>query len=67
LASQLTGRLANQLGQILTELSAAIMTAFRGLLAQMGDWFGVLTSGVPQAYSNAGFYWSDVSQCQGTE
>jgi hypothetical protein len=60
LASQLTGGLANQLGQILDELSAAIMTAFKGLLAQMGDWFGVLTSGPPQGYSNDGFYWSDV-------
>lgn len=60
LASQLTGGLANQLGQILNELSAAIMTAFKGLLAQMGDWFGVLTSGVPQGYDNDGFYWSDV-------
>jgi hypothetical protein len=60
LASQLTGGLANQLGQILDELSAAIMNAFKGLLAQMGDWFGVLTSGVPQGYAENGFYWSDV-------
>jgi hypothetical protein len=60
LASQLTGGLAAQLGQILDELSAAIMNAFKGLLAQMGDWFGVLTSGVPQGYNNDGFYWSDV-------
>ncbi len=60
LASQLTGGLANQLSQILDELSAAIMTAFQGLLARMGDWFGVLTSGVPQAYGDEAFYWSDV-------
>ena len=60
LASQLTGGLAAQLGQILTELSSAIMTAFKGLLATMGDWFGVLTSGPPQAYDNDAFYWSDI-------
>ena len=60
LASQLTGGLANQLAQILNELTAAIMSAFQGLLAQMGDWFGILTSGVPQGYGNDGFYWSDV-------
>lgn len=60
LASQLTGGLSNQLGQILDEFATAIMTAFKGLLAQMGDWFGVLTSGVPQAYDNASFYWSDM-------
>jgi hypothetical protein len=60
LASQLTGGLSAQLGQILNELASAIMTAFKGLLATMGDWFGVLTSGVPQAYSDDGFYWSDM-------
>ena len=60
LASQLTGGLAAQLGQILTELGAAIMTAFQGLLATMGDWFGVLTSGPPQAYDDDAFYWSDM-------
>jgi len=60
LASQLTGGLASQLGQVLNEFAAAIMNAFKGLLAQMGDWFGVLTSGVPQGYDNDSFYWSDV-------
>src|SRR5680860_1921588 len=60
LASQLTGGLSNQLAQVLEEVTTAIMTAFKGLLAQMGDWFGVLTSGVPQAFGNEAFYWSDV-------
>ena len=60
LASQLTGGLSAQLGQILNELASAIMTAFKGLLATMGDWFGVLTSGPPQAYPDEAFYWSDV-------
>jgi hypothetical protein len=60
LASQLTGGLSAQLGQILDELASAIMTAFKGLLATMGDWFGVLTSGPPQAYPDEAFYWSDV-------
>ena len=26
----------------------------------MGDWFGILTSGVPQGYGDDAFYWSDV-------
>jgi len=60
LASQLTGGLSNQLAQVLDEVTTAIMSAFKGLLAQMGDWFGVLTSGVPQAFGNEAFYWSDV-------
>ena len=59
LASQLTGGLSNQLAQVLDELVSAIMSAFQGLLAQMGDWFGVLTSGVPQGYGDDAFYWSD--------
>ena len=59
LASQLTGGLSAQLAQILDELTAAVMSAFQGLLARMGDWFGVLTSGVPQGYGNDSFYWSD--------
>lgn len=60
LASQLTGGLSAQLGQILNEFAAAIMTAFKGLLATMGDWFGVLTSGPPQGYGEEAFYWSDI-------
>ncbi len=60
LASQLTGGLSAQLGQVLDELSAALTSAFEGLLATMGDWFGVLTSGVPQGFGDEAFYWSDV-------
>ena len=54
LASQLTGGLSAQLGQVLNEFASAIMTAFKGLLATMGDWFGVLTSGPPQGYRGRG-------------
>ncbi len=60
LASQLTGGLSTQLAQVLDELIAAIMSAFKGLLAEMGDWFGVLTSGVPQGFGDDAFYWSDM-------
>lgn len=60
LASQITGGLSAQLGQILTELANAVVNAFKGLLAEMGDWFGVLTSGVPQGYGDDAFFWSDV-------
>ncbi|WP_051366342.1 hypothetical protein [Hamadaea tsunoensis] len=60
LASQLTGGLSSQLGQILTELSSAITSAFEGLLVEMGDWFGVLTSGPPQGFSEDAFYWADI-------
>jgi hypothetical protein len=60
LASQLTGGLSTQLAQVLDELTSAIMSAFKGLLASMGDWFGVLTSGVPQGFGDDAFYWSDI-------
>ena len=60
LASQLTGGLSTQLAQVLDELTSAILSAFKGLLAQMGDWFGVLTSGVPQGFGDDAFYWSDM-------
>jgi hypothetical protein len=60
LASQLTAGLAAQFGQILDELSSALRTAFEGLLATMGDWFGVLTSGPPQGFGDDAFYWSDI-------
>ncbi len=60
LASQLTGGLSTQLAQVLDELTQSILSAFKGLLAQMGDWFGVLTSGVPQGYGDDAFYWSDI-------
>ncbi len=60
LASQLTGGLSTQLAQVLDELTSAIISAFKGLLAEMGDWFGILTSGVPQAFGDDAFYWSDM-------
>ena len=60
LASQLTGGLSTQLAQVLDEVTSAILDAFKGLLAQMGDWFGILTSGVPQAFGDDAFYWSDM-------
>lgn len=60
LASQLTGGLSNQFADILNDLSAAVVDAFKGLVASMGDWWGVLTSGPPQALPNSAFYWSDI-------
>ncbi len=60
LASQLTGGLSTQLAQVLDEFTSAIISAFEGLLAEMGDWFGVLTSGVPQGFGDDAFYWSDI-------
>jgi hypothetical protein len=60
LASQLTGGLSNQFADILNDLSKAVTEAFKGLLASLGDWFGVLSSGPPQAFPNSAFYWADI-------
>jgi hypothetical protein len=60
LASQLTTGLSNQLASVLNDLSAAMNSAFGSLMTRMGDWFGLLTSGVPQGYGDDAFYWSDI-------
>ena len=58
--NQLTGGLLNVLGQALSNLGASVTMAVEGLITSMGDWFGVLTSGVPQGYGDSAFYWSDM-------
>lgn len=58
--NQLSGGVLNMLGQALNNLAASVVTAMKGLLTSMGDWFGILTSGPPQGYGDAAFYWSDI-------
>ncbi|HLY84014.1 MAG TPA: zinc dependent phospholipase C family protein, partial [Acidimicrobiales bacterium] len=60
LVSQLTAGIADQLTQILSELSSAITKAFEGLIAASGDIFGIFSCGPPQAYKNDAFYWADI-------
>lgn len=60
LSSQLTGGLSHQLGNVLSDLAASAGRAILGLVGTMGDWFGLLTSGVPQGVKTNAFYWSDV-------
>jgi hypothetical protein len=60
LTAQLTGGLSNQLGQAMDEISAAEFNAIVSLASRLGDWFGLLTSGVPQGLADSGFYWSDM-------
>ncbi len=58
--AQLDGGVLNMLGQALNNLASSVVTAIEGLITSMGDWFGVLTSGVPQGYGDSAFYWSDI-------
>ncbi len=58
--AQIDGGVLNMIGQALNNLAASVVAAIEGLITSMGDWFGVLTSGVPQGYGDSAFYWSDV-------
>jgi hypothetical protein len=58
--NQDTGGVLAELGQGLQELSSAITDAIIELFTQLYDWFGLLTSGVPQGYADSAFFWSDM-------
>ncbi len=58
--NQATGGVLQELGQALQELSSAITDAIIELFTQLYDWFGLLTSGVPQGYGDSAFFWSDM-------
>ena len=60
LAAQLTGGLSEQLAQITDELNAAKLDVVLDFMSRLDDWFGQLTSGVPQGFGDSGFFWSDM-------
>jgi hypothetical protein len=66
LTAQLNGGLSRQLGQGMDEISAAAFKAVLSLISRLGDWFGKLTSGVPQGFGDSAFYWSDMFHYRNT-
>jgi len=58
--NQATGGVLAEPGQALQELSSAITDAILELVTQLYDWFGLLTSGVPQGFGDSAFFWSDI-------
>jgi hypothetical protein len=58
--SQIFGGVPNEIGEALNDLSSAVFKAFETLVSRFGDWFGLLTSAVPQGFANSAFYWSDM-------
>lgn len=58
--NQISGGMLQEIGQALQELAAAIKDAIIDLIAQLWDWFGILTSGVPKGYADSAFFWSDM-------
>lgn len=62
----LSGGVLGELGQALEELANSLINAFLDLLAQLWDWFGLLTSGVPQGFGETAFFWSDMLHYRST-
>jgi hypothetical protein len=60
LLNQISGQVLEELGQALQELAGAIMNAIIDLITKLWDWFGLLTSGVPQGFEESAFFWSDM-------
>jgi hypothetical protein len=58
--NQMSGGVLNELGEALQEISSAITDAIMALVTKLYDWFGLLSSGVPQAYGDSAFFWSDM-------
>ncbi len=58
--NQVSGHMLEELGQVLQELAEAVKNAFLDLIIKMWDWFGILTSGVPQGFEESAFFWSDI-------
>ena len=58
--NQISGGTLAELGQAMQELSASMMNAWLDLAAELWDWFGVLSSGVPRGYADNNFFWSDM-------
>lgn len=64
--NSMSGGVLKQLGQALEALANSLINAFLDLLAQLWDWFGLLTSGVPQGFGETAFYWSDMCHYRST-
>jgi hypothetical protein len=60
LSAQLSGGLSNQLGESLALLAGALGNMATQMITQLGDLWGILTSGVPRGFGESAFYWSDM-------
>jgi hypothetical protein len=58
--NHVTGDVLGEIGQALQELGAAVQDAIIDLITRLWDWFGLLTSGVPQGFGDTAFFWSDI-------
>jgi hypothetical protein len=60
LLNQMSGHVLQELGQALQNLANALQNAFLDLFIKLWDWFGMLTSGVPQGVEESAYFWSDM-------
>jgi len=58
--NSMSGGVLAQLGQALEELAGVIKNAVISLITKLWDWFGLLTSGVPQGFEESAYFWSDM-------
>jgi hypothetical protein len=54
------GGFSNQIAQGIDEINSALLNVELTLVTRATDWFGKLTSGVPQGFTDDSFYWSDM-------
>jgi len=60
LPNQLSGGLLKELANVYSSLGTALQDAVLDLASQLADWFGLFTSGPPQAFADSAFFWSDM-------
>ena len=60
LANGISGGMLGEIGEVQTLIGAALTNVVEGLATQMGDLFGLLTSGTQAGYEDSAFYWSDM-------
>jgi Zinc dependent phospholipase C len=60
LASGISGGMLGEIGEVHTLVAAALTNLAEGLATQMGDLFGLLTSGTQAGFEDSAFFWSDM-------
>src|SRR6266498_1789222 len=58
--NHVSGDVLAEIGQLMQELAGALQDAILDLITRLWDWFGLLTSGVPQGFGDTAFFWSDI-------
>jgi hypothetical protein len=60
IVNSLTGGMLGEVSEVLNLLSGSLQNYALGLVAQMEDLFGLMTSGTQKGYADSAFLWSDM-------